>query len=205
MLETRLQFASSQCNIAYHSSSLGPPRSEETASSSVGSPLPYAGNDNGRSVKYDDAITPETQSPNNDFDAHERKTATTFGSSPPCAPEESETEEDSSLSPLMPAASLVIMELHSNQYIEFLDTTPLGSITGATSNASMAGSPAGGAWQRDYDLLWAQEGISAANPEYTSGRVLLEQMLYGIISFSLPVSRCCVDSRIIDQLVDVRQ
>lgn len=86
------------------------------------------------------------------------------------------------------SAPLVVVELQSDERVEYLDITPV-----KTAAPFFAKS--------DADNIWSQHGLFMANPEFTSGRVLLEEMLYGMICFSLPVSRFCTDSRIIDHLV----
>lgn len=85
-------------------------------------------------------------------------------------------------------APLVFVELRSENRVEFLDVTPV-----KTAGAFFT--------QSEVDSIWSQHGLFMANPEYTSGRVLLEEMFYGLICFSLPISRFCTDSRIIDHLV----
>lgn len=87
-------------------------------------------------------------------------------------------------------APLVILELRKDSHIEFLDITPV------PNSVSWAGKP-------DVDDIWSREAICVGNAEFTSGRVLLEEMLHGMITFSLPVSRFCMDTRVIDHFVEV--
>lgn len=88
------------------------------------------------------------------------------------------------------AAPLVIIELKKTSNIESIDITPVSTTVSWTARL-------------DYDDLWTQEGFSVANPEFTSGRVLLEEFLHGMIAFTLPISRFCMDTKIIDHFVDV--
>jgi hypothetical protein len=53
-------------------------------------------------------------------------------------------------------------------------------------------------------LLWDEDTISFLYPDYVSGNVTIEQMLYGILSFDIPVSRFNIDTRIINSFVNVR-
>lgn len=88
------------------------------------------------------------------------------------------------------SSPLVILELKSNRNIEFLDVTPLPETVSWSAKL-------------DFEDMWAQEGLCVGNPEFTSGRVFLEEMLHGMISFTLPISRFCMDTRIIDHFVEV--
>ncbi|XP_053990137.1 uncharacterized protein LOC128882537 isoform X3 [Hylaeus volcanicus] len=51
-------------------------------------------------------------------------------------------------------------------------------------------------------LLWDEDTISFLYPDYVSGNATIEQMLYGIVSFDIPVSRFNIDTRIISSFVN---
>eukprot|EP00922_Rhytidocystis_sp_ex-Travisia-forbesii_P028438 GHVS01041730.1.p1 GENE.GHVS01041730.1~~GHVS01041730.1.p1 ORF type:complete len:1392 (-),score=166.29 GHVS01041730.1:286-4461(-) len=91
---------------------------------------------------------------------------------------------------MAPTEPIVVVELREAAYLEYMDS----SIMSVPETHSRK--------HDDIHHLWDSRGSYNTTPEFASGRVFIEEMFYGLMAYTLPVSRYAMDATIMDYLVE---